>query len=199
MLIPSRWCLRSVLSLLFVAGAPLTAIAQDPAGDRARGAVRDRPAVHLLAHSVVEIERSAAEIWPHILNPLPWKQGLRLRLLAGTADRVGALYGGFGEQSPGVIELLLQDVEIEPERRRTVKLMGRDGTLQGFATWTLEERDGATRVTYDVTSQSALPPGQVDGLDTRTLLQMERELYAASQRRFDSELAALKRLVEGPE
>lgn len=192
-----RWWL--ILALLVFGVVPPGVRAQDPGADEARSAVQDRPAVHLIAHSSVEINDSAAAIWPHILNPLPWKQGLRLRLLAGTADQVGALYGGFAEQTPEVIELLLQDIEMEPERRRTVKLMGPDGTLQGFATWTLEERDGSTRVAYDVTSESTLPRGQVDGLDTQTLARMERELYAASQRRFDSELAALKRLVEGSE
>lgn len=91
---------------------------------------------------------------------------------------------------------LVENVEVVPGERRTIKLYEPDGALLGFATWTLDPDAGRTRVGYDVYSESRLPPGADGRVDPATLAALTREARETSQRRFDAELVALKRLAE---
>ena len=156
-----------------------------------------RLATNLVTHSEVSIERSAQEIWPYIMDPLEWKQGLRLRHLTGSPGEVGELFGAFPEGSPEAISLHLQNVELLPNRRRTIKLTTPDGTLLGFATWTLLESSNRTTVSYDVSMETLLSDEQAATTSPTDLAELERHGYEVNKPRFDAELRALKVLVEG--
>jgi len=158
---------------------------------------QERLAGHLITRNEVVIDRPASQVWPYIMDPLEWKQGQRLRHLSGIPGQVGELFGGFDAGTPELVTLHLQNVELRPNERRTIKLMQPDGTLLGFATWTLVEENGRTAVSYDVSMESGFPAGQVMGHDNDEMEAMERAAYESNVRRFQAELEALKALVEG--
>ena len=154
-------------------------------------------ATHLMAQRTVTIERSAMAVWPYIVEPSSWKQGNRLTHAGGPWGASGEVFAA-RPAAGGAPDYYVVNAELVPYRRRAMKLVGTDGTLMGFATYSLEEHDGRTTVRYDVFAETRLPAGLTPGAaDTA------RARAAVAQRtsvqRFDAELAALKRLVEaGP-
>jgi hypothetical protein len=183
---------RTTLTLVVLLGSLTGATEAQTAG-----ATLGRLATNLVTHSEVSIEASAQEIWPYIMDPLPWKQGLRLRHLTGSPGEVGELFGAFAEGSPEAISLHLQNVELHPNRRRTIKLTTPDGTLLGFATWSLIEHSTGTTVRYDVSMETLLTDEQAATTSPTDLMELERQGYELNKPRFDAELVALKALVEG--
>lgn len=89
-----------------------------------------------------------------------------------------------------------ENVELTPNQRRTIKLFLADGTLIGFATWSLREEGGRTVVGYAVHSETRLDSAQAKAMTPQQIRETERTQRAANQQRFDRELLALKRLVE---
>ncbi len=160
---------------------------------------RARQATDLITHSTVAIDRPASVVWPYIVEPSRWKQGLSLRHHAGQPGAVGEVLAAFDPADPETIVFLVKNAELVPNERRTIKLYlpGSEETLLGFATWTLTERGGRTRVTYDVYTETLLPREEARGMTAQRLAEMEREGYELNQPRFDRELVALKELVEG--
>jgi hypothetical protein len=156
-----------------------------------------RVAVNLITHSSVQIDRPPAVIWPHIVEPNAWKQGLDLRPHAGQPGQIGEVFAAFDPADPGPIGFFAENVELVPNRRRTIKLYDAKGTLLGFGTWTLVVSGGGTMVGYDVYSETLIPPEQAGATSPRARAATEREALESNQKRFDSELAALKMLVEG--
>ena len=158
-----------------------------------------RQAADLITHSAVTIDRAASVIWPYIVDPSQWKQGLSMRHHAGQPGAVGEVQAAFDPADPETIVFLAKNAELVPNERRTIKLYlpGSEETLLGFATWTLTERDGRTRVTYDVYSETLVPREEAWRMTAQRLAEMEREGYELNQPRFDRELVALKELVEG--
>ncbi len=155
-----------------------------------------RVATHLLTHNRIEITRPAATIWPFILKPQAWKQGLQLVHQSGPAGRVGEVFAAVEAANPTRVMLLVENVELVPNERRTIKLLQPDGRLAGFATWTLDETGGRTVVGYDVYSETVLPADQAAKLSAAAVAELERSEHNANFKRFDAELAALKGLVE---
>lgn len=154
------------------------------------GAAQPRAAVNLVTHNRIEIARPAAVIWPYILEPNLWKMGAKLVHRSGPAGQVGEV---FGATEPNVT-FLVENVELISNRRRTIKLYQPDGTLLGYATWTLEESGGRSTVGYDVYSESLFPPGQA--ATAEALAKAELLGNDANVKRFKAEFGALKRLVE---
>src|SRR5688572_15114959 len=110
-----------------------------------------RVAINLVTHSQVEIQRGAAAIWPRIVDPSEWKQGLKLRHHAGPTGTAGEIFAAFDPANPNdPPSFLVENVELVPNVRRTIKLYAPGGNLIGYATWTLEESGGRTVVGYDV-------------------------------------------------
>ena len=163
----------------------------------APAAAQERAAIDLVTHSAVEIERPAAAVWPYIVDPSEWKQGLALRHHHGERGREGEVLAAYDPAAPSTVVFLAENVELVPQARRTIKLVTPDGTLLGFATWSLVEEDGRTTVTYDVYSETVLPSEESVGITQESLAAMERDGYEANKRRFDAELVALKKLLEG--
>lgn len=154
-------------------------------------------ATHLVAQRSVTIDRSAMAVWPHIVEPSAWKQGNRLAHHSGPWGGEGEVFAA--RSAPGAApDYYLVNAELVPYRRRTMKLVGTDGTLMGFATYSLEERDGRTTVRYDVFAETRLPAGTTSGASDTARARAAAGQRASAQR-FDAELASLKRLVEsGP-
>src|SRR5687768_1545528 len=69
--------------------------------------VAETVTIDLVTHSRIEIAASAASIWPHILEPKAWKQGLQPVHHSGPAQGLGERQIAFGED--GVTVLLILD------------------------------------------------------------------------------------------
>lgn len=155
-----------------------------------------RTATHLVTHSRVEVARPASAIWPFILDPTAWKQGLRLVHHSGPVGEVGETFAAVSPSAPAEPAYFVQNVELVPNQRRTVKLYEKGGVLIGFATFTLEASNGGTVVGYDVYTETVLPPERASQLTAAAVVEMERAARESSTRRFQAELESLKRLVE---
>ncbi len=170
------------LGAFLVAGQPLRA--------------QDRPALNLVTHSRVRIDRPAAAIWPLIVEPSAWKQGLQLSHHAGVNGQRGQVLAAKDPTTPSAVAFFVENVEVEINRRRTIKLFAPEGTLIGFAIWTLEEVAGGTVVGYDVFSETRLDRDRAAAMGAEGIREAERQATESNQKRFDDELMALKRLVE---
>lgn len=157
---------------------------------------QDRPATNLNTHSAVTIDRPATVIWPHILDPSAWKQGAKLWHHAGPVGQVGEIFAAGDPADTRQVMFFLENVELTPNERRTIKLYLADGTLIGFASWSLRAEGGRTVVGYDVHSETRLDSAQAQAMPGTRIRKTERSQQAENQRRFDQELVALKRLVE---
>lgn len=155
-----------------------------------------RLATNLLTHNAIVIARPAAAVWPYIVDPSSWKQGNRLVHRSGPVGQVGEVFASVSASTPNDADYFVQNVELEPNRRRTIKLYGRDGGMIGFAAFTLEESSGRTTVSYDVFAETILPPSRAQETTPQALAESERVAREANARRFDAELATLKRLAE---
>lgn len=160
------------------------------------GSAQERPAVNLVTHSRILIDRRPAAIWPLIVEPSGWKQGLALVHRSGPPGEEGQVLAAIDPGNPERVVFLVENVEVVPGERRTIKLYEPGGALLGFALWTLDPEGDRTRVGYDVYSESRLPPGADGRVDPAALAALAREARETNQRRFDAELMALKRLVE---
>lgn len=136
----------------------------------------------LVTHSEVDIPASAATIWPLILDPVDWKQGLKLVHESGRPNELGERRVGHGPD--GEVLLIVDTVALDPERRLAVKLTTSHGAGSGYAAWFLREADQATNVSYDVYASM----GKLEGIDLS-------EYVAMNQQRFDAELVGLRELV----
>ncbi len=177
--------MKRTLALLLLVAAPSVTAAQDHS---------PRKAADLITHSAVTIDRPASVIWPYIVDPSQWKQGLSMRHHSGKPGAVGEVQAAFDPADPETIVFLAKNAELVPNQRRTIKLYlpGPEGTLLGFATWTLTEQDGRTRVT----SETLVSREEAWRVTAQRLAEMERQGYELNQPRFDRELIALKELVE---
>lgn len=151
------------------------------------------PVVDLITHNQIEIGRPAETIWPLIVDPSKWKQGARLEHRAGPVGSVGEIFAALGPN--GEATFFVENVELVPGRRRTIKLSQPDGVLIGYATWWLSPTTAGSIVGYDVYSELALPAGTP--IAPAEIARQRSQAEVVNGQRFDAELAALKRLVEG--
>lgn len=155
-----------------------------------------RVAINLITSNEVTINRPAAAIWPKIVDPSAWKQGLKLVHRSGPVGGQGEVLAAV---NPGdtTTAFLVENAHVVVPRQRTIKLVSPAGQLMGFATWTLREAGGKTVVSYDVVSETVVPPAQAKSMTPAAVLEQERQGVDVNGRRFQAELEALKRLVEG--
>ncbi len=153
-----------------------------------------RPAINLITRNEIEIAGGAATIWPDIIDPSRWKQGLKLVHQSGPAGGLHEILAAI-DRDPAHPAFLVENVELAPNRRRTIKLWLPDGSLIGFASWSLvESADGRrTTVRYEVYSET-----RGEGTSPADLREAEEREQATNSTRFDAELAALKALIERP-
>lgn len=148
-------------------------------------------AFDFITHNQVVIAATPAQVWPHLRNVNAWKAGARASLFDGGKDVVGERFKAAPEGSPDNY-YFIETVELESERRWTIRLNTRGGELMGYATWTLEQAREGTLVRYDTFLLS-----RVTATLTRDELAREavRTNKDASQR-MDLEFSRLKQLVE---
>jgi hypothetical protein len=138
----------------------------------------------LVTHSSVEIDAAAVDVWPFILEPNDWKQGLKPVWVSGEANAVGEIREAKAEHEGVAVVLRCETVALEPYTRKVIKISIGSPLDPAWAAWILQEAGGTTTVSYDVYSQVPVPDDQA-------------EAYMRDNRdRFDAELLALKELVE---
>ncbi|HEX4936892.1 MAG TPA: hypothetical protein VFV33_27105, partial [Gemmatimonadaceae bacterium] len=126
-----------------------------------------------------------------------WKKGNRLAHRSGPVGGVGEVFAAVNMTDPTRTDYFVENVELDPNRRRTIKLTSTDGVLVGFASFVLEEANGATKVGYHVYSETVIPPARLKATTLEALRDSERAIRESSARRFHEELLALKALAEG--
>ena len=159
-------------------------------------AAQARVATNLVTHSEVTIARPAAAIWPLIVDPGAWKKGASLRHHGGPAGKKGEVFAASEPGDAAKVAFLVENVELVPDQRRTIKLYLPTGVLIGYAAWSLRASGGGTVVGYDVYSETVIDPVQAKAMTPAQIQEVERAASAANQKRFDQELLELKRLVE---
>ena len=138
-----------------------------------------------LTHSTVRIRASASAVWAVIVEPVAGLQ--QLVRIGGEPGRIGERFHAVDSAAPDVPLFLVENVELAPNHRRTIRLNGLDGAFMGFATWALTPDAGETILTYDVYCHYAgLPAGR-----------SRADHMADSQRMMDEGLLRLKAVVEG--
>lgn len=155
-----------------------------------------RVAINLITSNQVTINRPAAAIWPMIVDPSGWKQGLKLVHRSGPVGGQGEVLAAV---NPGdtTTAFVVENAHVVAPRQRTIKLVSPTGQLIGFATWTLRESNGKTVVAYDVVSETVVTADQAKTMTPAAVLEQERQGAEVNGRRFQAELETLKRLVEG--
>jgi hypothetical protein len=151
------------------------------------------PWVAVVVRSEIQIERPASQVWPVLLDLKAWKQGIGA--LAHVAGAVGAedelrfLVPPDGNAANGYF---LRTAHVVPLHRIVFELFPRErATFFGFASFTLEEQQGRTTVTYDVylDFRSADLSGQQRA-------ELRRRRHDEMQVKFAAEHAKLKALIE---
>lgn len=159
-------------------------------------AAQNRTAINLITSNQVVIDRPAAAIWPKIVDPSGWKQGLKLVHRSGPIGGQGEILAAVAPNDT-TAAFLIENAVVTPNAQRTIKLILPNGQLIGFATWTLVESGGKTTVRYDVVSETVITPAQLKQTTAAALAQREKTERETNAKRFDAELKALKKLVEG--
>jgi uncharacterized protein (DUF885 family) len=153
-------------------------------------AVRDS-AMDQVSHHEARIRAPLASIWPHILTPESWKKGPKLRSVSGQVGQVGQRFLAVARDDPDRALFAVENVEIVPGRRRTIRLNTLKGDLIGYASWCLTAEGESTRLEYDVYCQFDQPAGLKGEVEPATS-HLDAE-------RFEEELGALKKLLEPPD
>lgn len=143
------------------------------------------------SHAEIVINRPSVAIWPYIVNNNEWTR-LKLRHASGPRGELGEIFAIVNPLQPEVIMSWAENIEFEPNRRRTFKVYGQDGNLRGFVHWKLQEAGDRTVVSYDIYYESAMSVEEAQRSDAAS--RSARQDSAKTQ--SASELSALKQLVE---
>lgn len=196
----ARFDIRAFHAMILDAGGlPMTvvgAMVDRWIATTASAAAQERVALNLVTHSVVTINRPAAAIWPLIVDPSGWKKGATLRHQSGPAGQAGEVFAAMEPGDGAKVAFWVENVELMPNQRRTIKLYAPTGSLIGYATWSIRAAGGRTVVGYDVYSETLIDPAQAKSMTPAQIREAERTSAAPNQKRFDQELLALKALVE---
>lgn len=162
----------------FVAASPASEVASD-----------------LVTHNDVVINATPADIWPRIVEPAAWKMGAEFHSVSGEKGKVGERFKAVMPNEPHKVAYYITNIELIPQRRRTIRISVAEEGLMGFAIWELVPQGAATQVRYDVYWQSSVVEKPDATADERAA--EARAWMDFNQRRFGDELVALKALIEG--
>lgn len=142
--------------------------------------------IDFLTHSKVRVKASPDAVWPRIVDLEGWRVRQKLVPIGGEPDQVGARFHAVAAEAPDTPLFEVENAEMVPQQRRTIRLTGLDGHFIGFATWELTPMGDETVVAYDVYCRDAmLAPGQ-----------SQAELLAMAGQMMDEGLKNLKAVVE---
>jgi len=155
------------------------------------------PTLNLRTRSSHFISAPVSEIWPYITDTVEWKAGAQLVPWRGAPHESGARFKAVLPDDRHTILFFAENVEVVPERRRTLKLLTPDGGLLGFASWLLSAEESGTSVEYHVYTKGAIPESLRDGTAAEELPVLEQRFREQSAARFSAELEILEDLVTG--
>ena len=142
--------------------------------------------IDFLTHNKVRIKAAPSRVWPRIVDLEGWRVRQKLVPISGELDKVGARFHAVASEAPDTPLFEVENAEMVPQQRRTIRLTGLDGHFIGFATWELTPAGDETIVAYDVYCRDAmLPPGQ-----------SQAEMLAMAGKAMDEGLQNLKAVVE---
>lgn len=158
------------------------------------GADEPRLAINLLAEGQVDIDRPATDVWPYIVDTNSWKPNRPMVHHSGPVGQLGEVFAIVSPQRRDQIWFLAENVELVPNKRRTIKLLDLKGDLLGYAVWRLAENQGKTSIDYQILAESRVMPEQK--LTAEQVAEMQRKGYTDNKQRVDDEFVELKRRLE---
>ena len=148
----------------------------------------------LITHNEILIRASPAKLWPWVVDPNSWKEGPKLISTGGPAGQLGErLKAVMGD---GQIVFFAENVDIVPNRRRVVRLNTLEGKLIGYASFQLTPHGAETLIQYDVYSTLEISLESADPTPEQ-IAATKKAYHDSNYRRFNHELAGLKKRVEG--
>lgn len=155
----------------------------------------DTIVMNFVSHGELAIAATPDEVWPAILDTNGW-HGTNTVSVGGPKGEVGERFNVFPMAQPDGAAttvsdanppmLTLETAEIEPGRRRTVRIHGPDGSYTGYSSWRLTGEGEGTVVAYDAYCFFPFPKAYV----TETF-------HADAQKQNLDGLQRLKAFVEG--
>ena len=139
--------------------------------------------VDFITHSEILIDAKPADIWPLIVDPSSWHATMDMVPVDGPAGEVGQRFHAVPKGYPDAVAFHVVNAEVEPDRRRTMRLESTEGAFMGFSSWTLSERGAQTALSYDVYTHYAVPAEHLEAL-------------RAGQGKMDEGLVRLKDVIE---
>jgi len=109
-----------------------------------------------VVHSAIFVDAPRDVVWPLIVDTNSWFDSQQTRSVGGPVGKVGERFHATAAGS-NVVALQLENVELEPGRRRTIRINAPDGTFVGFSSWALADSASGTAVTYDVYCRWPMP------------------------------------------
>jgi uncharacterized protein YndB with AHSA1/START domain len=109
-----------------------------------------------LSHAETLIQAPAEKVWAAVLNPSDWHGTLMIHV-SGPRHEVGEELVATPPDQPDAVMLRIHNVEMEPNRRRTIRIHTPEDVFTGYSTWVLHERGGETLVGYDVFTRYPFP------------------------------------------
>src|SRR5689334_13363992 len=90
-----------------------------------------------LTHSRIAISAKPSAVWTAVMNPNELGGAQLLIPFEGEPDQVGGRFHAADRAAPDVPQYCVENAEVVPEQRRTLRLDTLEGVFMGFATWTL--------------------------------------------------------------
>jgi hypothetical protein len=150
--------------------------------------------IDLITHNEILIRASPDQLWPLVVAPNSWKKGPKLISTEGSSGQLGERLKAVMDD--GQIAFFAENVDVVPKQRRVIRLNTVAGNLIGYASFQLTKHGAETLVQYDVYSTLDIPLESADA--TPEQITATRKAYHDSNyRRFNDELAGLKKRVEG--
>lgn len=144
----------------------------------------------LVTHNAVLIHAPSDQIWPYIVDPNKWKAGVKMVAMGD------GLFKAVMPDDPDIAVFYIKNVELVPERRRTIRMLSTQNELLGFASWELTSQDSSTLVEYHVYTTSFMPAESVKSMTAEQLASTKAEYHQSNFQRFGAELETLKSLLE---
>jgi len=130
----------------------------------------------LFAHESVQLERSASDIWPLVIDPNSWKQGMKLSHVDGEKNQEGQVFAALTAMDDAAPQFYVKNVEVIANRRRTIIIMSPvDGATMGYSSWVLNESYAITKVSYHVYLSIPVPRDTLDAMSAEQITAIKAE------------------------